>query len=339
MQLEGMSQDAVVEWLLEGDPAIRWQVLRDLLDAPAGEWEAERARTVEEGWVAELLRRQGNDGEWPKGRWTASTWALLLLMACGVPERHPSAHAPIERLLGRFMPTGEDVDPAFLLRRVDLCHLGFWLGLAAYFLPGDARLPPLADAVLSAQYEDGGWNCQMRTYPNRLHSSFHTTFNVLENLRIAAGRGIVPKHAFVDAEARALEFMLSHHLYRSDRTGEVISDRFTQLTYPWHWHYTVLRGLDYLRLTPAIADERLSDPIDMLQEKRKPNGRWPLQKRIPGTLLVEMEKPGSESRWNTLRALRVLRRRDDGVSASRAEAVRPRARAGSVSPGAHRRSP
>jgi hypothetical protein len=90
----------------------------------------------------------------------------------------------------------------------------------------------------------------------------------------------------------------------------VISDRFTCLTYPWHWHYTVLRGLDYLRLTPAIDDARLDDAIALLRQRRKPNGRWPLQKRIPGTLLVEMEKPGGESRWNTLRALRVLRCRD-----------------------------
>jgi hypothetical protein len=307
-----MDKDGVVEWLLEGDPAIRWQVLRDLLDAPAREWEAERARTVEEGWVAELLRRQGDDGEWPEGRWTASTWTLLLLMACGVPEGHPSARAPIERLLGRFMPPGEDVDPAFLLRRVDLCHLGFWLGLAAYFLPGDTRLRPLAEAVLSAQYEDGGWNCQMRTYPNRLHSSFNTTFNVLENLRIAAKRGVAPEGAFKTAETQAIEFMLAHRLYRSDKTGEVITERFAHLTYPWHWHYTVLRALDYLQLTHAIHDERLDDPIRLLLGERRPNGRWPLQKRIPGTLLVEMEKPGGESRWNTLRALRVLRRRDAG---------------------------
>jgi hypothetical protein len=307
-----MGQDSVVEWLLEGDPAIRWQVLRDLLDAPAQEWEAERARTVEEGWVAELLRRQGDDGEWPEGRWTASTWTLLLLMACGVPERHPSARAPIERLLGRFMPAGEGVDPAFLLRRVDLCHLGFWLGLAAYFLPGDTRLRPLVEAVLSAQYEDGGWNCQMRTYPNRLHSSFNTTLNVLENLRIAAKRGVAPEGAFKTAEAQAIEFMLAHRLYRSDKTGGVITERFAHLTYPWHWHYTVLRALDYLQLTHAIHDERLDDPIRLLLGQRRPNGRWPLQKRIPGTLLVEMEKPGGESRWNTLRALRVLRRRDAG---------------------------
>lgn len=301
------SEGSVIDWLLEGDPAIRWQVMRDLLDEPAGTWERERRRVVESGWVAALLGFRGSDGEWPKGRWTDAPWTPLLLVACGLPEGHPAGRGPIERLLGRFMPAGASVDGAFLLKRVDLCHLGFWLGLGAHFLEEDPRLPALGEAVLSAQLDDGGWNCRVRNYPRTSHSSFHTTFNVLENLRIAAARGIVPKRAFCDAEARALEFMLSHRLYRSDRTGEVISERFTQLTYPWHWHYTVLRGLDYLRLTPAIADERLTDPIDMLQEKRKPNGRWPLQTRIPGTLLVEMEKPGQDSRWNTLRALRVLR--------------------------------
>ena len=205
------------------------------------------------------------------------------------------------------MPRNEAVDGEYLLKRVDLCHLGFWLGLGAYFLKEDPRLPGLGAAVLGAQFADGGWNCHMRNYPSRTHSSFHTTFNVLENLRIAAGRGIVSDDAFRASEARAAEFILSHRLYRSDRTGEVISERFTHLTYPWHWHYTVLRGLDYLRLTGAISDDRASDPLALLRARRKPNGRWPLEKRIPGTLLVEMEKPGQDSRWNTLRALCVLR--------------------------------
>ena len=302
--------DSVIEWLLHGDPAIRWQVMRDLLDAPQEDWERERRRSVEGGWVAELLAHQGSDGEWPKGRWTASTWTLLLLVACGIPEDHPAVSTPLEGLLGRFMPPGEEVDRAFLLGRVDLCHLGFWLGLGAYFLGGDPRLGPLGEAVLGAQLEDGGWNCHVRNRPATSHSSFHTTFNVLEGLRIASARGAVPKPAFREAERRAAEFMLRHRLFRSDHTGEIISDRFTHLTYPWHWHYTVMRGLDYLRLTPAIRDERVDHAIELLHARRKPNGRWPLQKRIPGTLLVEMEKPGGESRWNTLRALRVLWCRD-----------------------------
>jgi hypothetical protein len=304
-----MVEPEVLDWLLEGDPAIRWQVMRDLLDAPQAEWEAEQQRTLERGWVAELLERRGADGEWPAGRWTASTWTLLLLVALGVPERHAGARPALIGLLDRFIPSDEEVDGAFLLKRVDLCHLAFWLGLGAYFLDDDPRLTPLAEAILSAQFDDGGWNCHMRNHPHKKHSSFHTTFNVLENVRIAVDQGVLESAAFEDAEARAAELMLAHRLYRSDRTGEVISDRFTHLTYPWHWHYTYLRGLDYLRLTPAIADQRLDDPIELLESQRKPNGRWPLQKRIPGTLLVEMEKPGTDSRWNTLRALRVLRSR------------------------------
>src|SRR5262249_48833320 len=151
------------------------------------------------------------------------TWTLLLLVACGLPEGHPSAAAPLDGFLVRFMPAGEETDPAFLLARVDLCHLGFWLGLVAHFLPGDPRLRPLGEAVLRAQYEDGGWNCRMRNYPERLHSSFNTTFNVLENLRIAVAHGAVGEPVFQGAEARAVEFMLAHRPYRSDKTGKVIA--------------------------------------------------------------------------------------------------------------------
>jgi hypothetical protein len=302
-------EDRVIEWLLEGDPAIRWQVMRDLLDEPAATWEAERRRTVERGWVAEMLEHQAPDGSWPKGRWTDAPWAPLLLVACGIPEEHPSGRMTTEREFRAHISADDNVDGARLLKGMDLCHLGFMLGLGAYFMPGDVRLASLAEVVMSAQYDDGGWNCQLRNYPERRHSSFNTTFNVLEGLRLAYERGAVSESAFRESEARALEFMLAHRLYRSHRTGEVSSERFTHLTYPWHWHYTVLRGLDYFRLTPAIHDERLDDPLALLRDRRKPNGRWPLQKRIPGTLLVEMEKPGTESRWNTLRALRVLRRR------------------------------
>jgi hypothetical protein len=284
--------------------------MRDLLDEPAQVWEDVRRTTVESGWVAQMLERQGPDGRWPKGRWTDSVWALLLLVVCGLPADHPSGRAHTEEQLARLMPPAVEVEAGRLLKGMDLCHLGFWLGLGSYFVPADERLAPLSEAVLMAQLDDGGWNCRMRVRPSTRHSSFHTTFNVLEGLRIALERGVVKESVFRKSEARALEFMLAHRLYRSDRSGEVIQERFTHLTYPWHWHYTVMRGLDYIRLTPTIHDARLDDPIQLVCDRRKPNGRWPLQKRIPGTLLVEMEKPGTDSRWNTLRALRILRARD-----------------------------
>ena len=149
----------------------------------------------------------GPDGEWPKGRWTAATWTLLLLVAYGIPEDHPAARVPLERMFDRFMPPGQDVDRAYMLKRLDLCHLGFWLGLGAHFLAEDPRLPPFGAAVLSAQRDDGGSNCAERNYPDTRHRSFHTTFNVLENLRIAATRGIVEQPAFADAESRAAELL------------------------------------------------------------------------------------------------------------------------------------
>ena len=154
--------------------------------------------------------------------------------------------------------------------------------------------------LLYVRMQDGAWNCRIRQKPKTHHSSFHTTFNVLEGLRAAALAGIISESAFQEVEAQALQFMLAHKMYRSDKTGEIISDRFLHLTYPSHWHYTVLRGLDYMHITPAIADCRLDDPIEYLLHRRDKNGRWPVEKRIPGTTLFDMEKWGGESRWNTL---------------------------------------
>jgi hypothetical protein len=120
-------------------------------------------------------------------------------------------------------------------------------------------------------------------------------------------------NVFRQSEARALAFMLAHRLYRSDRTGEIIHERLTYLTFPSYWRYTVLRGLEYLRDRPEIGDPRLDDPVALLVSRRQPNGRWPLERRIPGATFFDMEKPGGESRWNTLRALRVLHSRAQKV--------------------------
>jgi hypothetical protein len=226
------------------------------------------------------------------------------------PPSGPSAlREAAQQFFDRHLTPERAADEKWLLTRMDLCHLGFWLRIGAYFLGDDPRLHQLAGTVLRARMPDGGWNCRKRNYPDTRHSSFHTTFNVLEGLSLAAEVGAVATDAFRASEAGALEFMLAHRMYRSDRTGAVIDERFTQLTFPSHWHYTVLRALDYMRERPEIRDPRLEDPIALLNSRRGPDGRWPVEKRIPGTTLFDMEKPGGESRWNTLRALRVLKRR------------------------------
>jgi len=300
--------DATVSWLMEGDPVIRWQVMRDLLDAPVSEWSGERSKVVSEGWGASFLAAQGPDGKWPEGRWTGTLWTLLVLMDCGMPVACGAVRDAARRELDHHLPPGEALDRKRLVERMDLCHLGFWLRYGSYFLPGDSRLGPLAEIILSLQLADGGWNCRLRNYPQTVHSSFHTTFNVLEGLREACSCGALEPSAFRSAEARALEFMLAHRMFKSDKTGAVVSERFLELTFPSHWHYTVLRGLDYMRLSPEISDSRLSDALEHLAGRRKANGRWVVEKRIPGVTLFEMERLGGDSRWNTLRTLRVLRK-------------------------------
>jgi hypothetical protein len=304
---------AAIDWLMEGDPVIRWQAMRDLCGLPETEWQAERQNTIETGWGAQFLTHLRPDGTWPPGRWTDTVWTLLTIMDCGTPPDHPPLRDAARRFLERNLSPDRAADEKWLLTRMDLCHLGFWLRIGAYFLGADERLSQMAGTVLRAQLPDGGWNCRIRTERKVNHSSFHTTFNVLEGLTVAAGAGVVSKNVFRQHEARALDFMLAHQMYRSDRTGEIIQERFTHLTFPSHWHYTVLRGLDYMRNCPEIGDPRLSDPIALISSRRKTNGRWPCEKRIPGDTFFDMEKPGSESRWNTLKALRVLQRRQPTI--------------------------
>jgi hypothetical protein len=299
----------ILDWLLAGDPVIRWQVMRDLLQEPEAVWRSEQDRLPDYGWGAEFLRHQLPDGSWPKGRWTERIWTLLLLLDCGMPTRLDRLRKAADMQISSLLAPGRPVEHSVLKERLDLCHVGFWLRVGSAFLPGDERLPAMAEVIFELQMADGAWNCRVRNYPNTTHSSFHTTFNVLEGLREAAAAGVVGRARFEAAEARALEFMLAHRLYKSDKTGAVVHERLTHLTFPSYWHYTVLRGLDYMRSTRSIGDPRLADAIELIESRRKPNGRWPLEKRIAGITFFDMEKPGGDSRWNTLRALRVLRSR------------------------------
>ena len=300
--------DAVIGWLMDGDPMIRWQVQRDLLDEPASIWEPERRKTLSTGWGARFLAVMGRDGSWPVARWTGAVWTLCDLIDCGMPADHPPLVASAQKFIDDNLTPARASDDKWLMNRMDLCHLGFWLRIGSYFIGKDERLAKTATFVMNTALADGGFNCRIRTKDVH-HSSFHTTFNVLEGLTEAARAGNLDAGLFRAAEAKALDFMLDHHLYRSDKTGEIIDERFTHLTYPSHWHYTVLRGLEYIRETPEIGDKRLDDPIAMIEARRRPNGRWVTEKRIPGEEHFVMEKWGGESRWVTLKMLRVLKAR------------------------------
>jgi hypothetical protein len=306
------STDEVVAWLMAGDPAIRWQTMRDLLAAPVEEWQAEQQRTMEAGWGAQLLKRQDENGGWGGGlytpKWTSTTYTLLTLRAIGVPRACPAARAGAKLLLDSFF--GATCDAAFhhKVRACDRCIVGMLLQLSVYFQIDDERIEAMVENLLAEMMPDGGWNCRRLARPRPHHSSFHTTFNVLDGLRdyIEFYDGTQRKKALA-AEQNALELVLQHRLFKSDKSGEVINPKFTLLSFPHRWHYDVLRGLDYFARVNALRDDRLYDAIDLLHQRRRQDGLWPVQNKYSGKVFFDMEKIGGPSRWNTLRALRILR--------------------------------
>lgn len=304
--------DQIINWLMEGDAAIRWQTLRDLMDEPERIWRIEQQRTMNVGWGAQLLSQQDSDGCWGGGiytpKWTSTTYTLLTLHSIGIPCECQAAKRGVQLMMKGLL--GETCDTEFQqkLRSCDRCIVGMILQLAIYFKIDDERTEAIVDNLLSEMMPDGGWNCRRSHSPRPHHSSFHTTFNVLEGLReyIQQGKGAL-RNDVLAAEQSALRLMLQHRLYKSDKTGQIINKAFTMLSFPYRWHYDVLRGLDYFALVNMPRDDRVKDAINLLLKKRRKDGRWPVQQKYPGKVFFDMEPTGRPSRWNTLRALRVLR--------------------------------
>lgn len=304
--------DDAIAWLMEGDPAIRWQTQRDLLDAPQRRWTAEQKLTATTGWGARFLAKQERNGGWGGGlyspKWTSTTYTLLELHHLGLPRDNAAAQRGAQQLVDGML--GGDDDAAFEqeLARMDLCVVGMMLEIGAYFGEMKSRLDPIVDHLLENQMADGGWNCRSRKEKGVVHGSLHTTFNVLEGLRTAVESGLKRRRDDVlAAEVRALEFVLMHRFYKSDHTGKVINPVFTELSHPHRWHFDVLRGLDYFQRAGAPRDPRAVDAIALLEAKRRTDGLWPVQHRHSGVRFFDMEGGREPSRWNTLRALRVLR--------------------------------
>jgi hypothetical protein len=296
---------ATSDWLLEGDPAIRWQVQRYLLDAPEKVWQEEQALVATEGWGARLLAERGDDGRWTKGlytpKWISTTYTLLQLWRMGLPSYDPEAVASTQLLLDK---------PVWIFGEGEKAHrgecvAGFGLSLSSWFTINGEQRERLVEEILERQLNDGGWNCRARG-PST-HSSFHTTMNVLEGLREYCLSGGEQAANVEAAEARGREFFCEHHLYRSHRTGRIPDERMTRLPFPPRWHHDILRGLDYFRAAGADRDPRLEDPIKVLVGHRRKSGRWPIHQNYAGQVWFTMETGRQPSRWNTLRALRVLR--------------------------------
>lgn len=303
--------DPVVGWLLEGDPSVRWQTLRDLVHAPARRVIRERRLVAREGWGARLLARQDAEGTWAGGlssdgglyspKWISTTYTMLLLRDLGLAPGDRRARKACGILLDRGLCRDGGLNYGWSTS--ETCITGMGLSILAYFATDDPRLDTIANHVLDVQMPDGGWNCRRRF--GATHASMHTTINVLEGLRFLAP--LRPgDHRLLAAEQRGREFLLAHRLFRSHRTGNVIKSDFHRLAFPPRWHYDILRALDYFRAADAPRDPRLSESIDILRMRRLADGRWPLEFSYKGKTYFEMERVGAPSRWNTLRALRVL---------------------------------
>lgn len=304
----------VMEWLLDSDPAIRWQVMRDLNGEPSDVVNSERARVTVEGWGAQLLALQDADGRWDGGTyrpgwvdeskpffdaWTATHFSLQTLLDLGLdPDSSEARHAiSLVRENVRW-----DVNNALYFDgETEPCINGIALAIGAYF--GEA-VDGIADRLSDDRLDDGGWNC-WAAYGARV-SSFHTTICVLEGL-LAWERAGGSSEAVVAARSSGEEYLLERGLFRARSTKQIIDPRFTMFSFPTRWYYDVLRALDYFRSTGAALDHRCDEAIDLVVAKRDSAGRWPLENTHQGPTHFEMEGPdGFPSRWNTLRAMRVL---------------------------------
>ncbi len=301
-----------IQWLLEGDPAVRWQVLRDLAGAKAETVERERGRVARAGWGARLLELQDPGGTWGGGlyspKWISTTYTMLLLRDFGLPPDDRQARMACALLLDKGLQPDGGISYgtwAEWQKRGETCITGMVLSILSYFRHQDDRLDAVAAHLIDEQMPDGGWNCRK---PNgATHSSVHTTISALEGLRFYELHRRSRAREARAAQRRGREFLLAHRLFRSHRTGAVIKSEFTRFSFPPRWHYDILRALDYFQSVGAPRDRRLAEAIEIVRARQDAEGRWPLQHSYRGQTFFELESVGSPSRWNTLRALRVLR--------------------------------
>ena len=294
---------------MNGDPSIRWQVMRDLLVVSEGEIAQERKKVAAEGWGARLLSYQDASGRWGgqlyNGKWLSTTYSLLLLRQLGLESSHPQAYLGCKQLVEGGFQAGGGISFSRTVDRIDNGVTGMVLSLLAYFDYPDERIHLIAKYLLGEQMPDGRWEPEIGN--PELRYTFDATLLILEGLREYELRFPGLSGPTLAAQSRAREFLLRHNLCRSPQTAEMIHKSMTLFSFPPRWHYDVLVGLDYFRDCRAEKDARLQEAIHLLEAKRCPNGNWNLQNRHAGKTFFEMEQVGQPSRWNTLRALRVVK--------------------------------
>lgn len=301
-----MEREELVQWLLEGDVAIQYQAYRDLF----GENRTDlQERIGREGWGARYLAEQRSDGHWGisfyRPKWTSTHYTLLDLRSLNIAQGTGEVKPAISRILAEERSFDGGISPSPYKHPSDVCINGMFLNYACYFGTDEAELQPVVDYILSQRMADGGYNCRLSRSGAR-HSSLHSTLSVAEGIREYVAKGyLYRKTDLLESESQCIKFMLQHKLFLSDRTGEVINPGFLKLAFPGRWRYDILRALDYLRTTGMELDERLRPALIGLLARRKKSGMWHSSSHS-GNVHFQMEKGGTPSRWNTLRAMRVL---------------------------------
>jgi len=303
-----MKNEEIINWLLEGDVSIQYQVHRDLLSVHR---EDLRDRIAIEGWGHKFLSFQKENGHWGRKfyqpKWTSTHYTILDIKNLGISPNNSKIIRTINMLLEQEKEEDGGINPSGSIKNSDVCLNGMFLNYASYFGMDEGKLRSIVDFIILQRMNDGGFNCRLNRSGAK-HSSLHSTLSVLEGILEYSLKGYsyrLPELREVEATSR--EFILKHQLYISDRTNEIINKNFLKLTYPSRWKYDILRALDYFRLSKIPFDERMKPAIDVLIRKKKKSKYWLLQANHPGQVHFDMEEVGKPSRWNTLRALRVLK--------------------------------
>jgi hypothetical protein len=317
---------ALLDWMLDADPALRWQVERDLAGAPPEVWEATRTRVATEGFGARLLERQDPDGQWAGGAyfpgdfdfsgpeadeeagqpWTATTWSLNALRDWGLEAAVLSDTADRLAANSRW----EYEDRPYWAGEVDCCINGYTLANGAWL---GADVSGVAQWFIDHQLPDGGWNCMWVEGSTR--SSVASTLNALRGLlyyETATGGS----EALRAARHRGEAYLLERRLMYTLSTGELIAPWVTHFAYPFRWFYSALNAADYFRAAAGqdgvTPDSRLAEAVELVRTARRPDGTWIQERRHPGRVWFEVDvPPGQPSKWLTFYGIRVLSWWDD----------------------------
>ncbi len=299
-----------IDWLLTGDSSIRYQTLRDLTDAKESVLEKERSKILKSGWGKRFMDLQEENGTWSNAlyspKWTSTFYTLLLFKRLGAKNEKRLEKA-CRILLDKGFYKDGGIHYWKTWKQGETCVTAMLLSMLCHFNIDDERINRMLEFLFLAQMPDKGWNCEK--YKGAKHSSFHTTISVLEGLREYEKR--FPKSDLMDdirqKKQDGIEFLLQHRLYQSSTTGKVFDPIMIKLSFPPRWHFDIIRCLDYFQENNIDQDERMNDAMDLLINKQTKDGFWKLEHKFPAKIFFDMEKVGKESKWNTLRALRILK--------------------------------